>query len=85
MPEHIIPRSPLTGRRASKLGDEMARAKIERARKMTPEQRLLLAIELSDAMLRITSELDKNRAERESPRQVLQTGEGRNQSRPDRT
>jgi hypothetical protein len=29
----------------------MARAKIERARKMTPEERLLLALELSDICL----------------------------------
>lgn len=46
-----IPRSPLTGRRASKLGDEMARAKIERAQSMTLEQRLLLSLELSDICL----------------------------------
>ncbi|MFZ5863690.1 MAG: hypothetical protein ACOYXR_12705 [Nitrospirota bacterium] len=46
-----FPRSPLTGRRASKLGDEMARAKIERARSMTLEQRLLLSLELSDVCL----------------------------------
>lgn len=44
-------RSSLTGRRASKLGDEMARAKIERARSMTMEQRLLVALELSDICL----------------------------------
>lgn len=46
-----IPRSPLTGRRASKLGDEMAKAKIERARSMTLEQRLLVSLELSDVCL----------------------------------
>jgi len=46
-----IPRSPLTGRRASKLGDEMARAKIERARSMTLEQRLSVSLDLSDACL----------------------------------
>jgi hypothetical protein len=56
-----IPRSPLTGRRASKLGDEMARAKIERARMMTPEQRLLRAIELSNAILRIKRECSRTR------------------------
>lgn len=56
-----IPRSPLTGRRASKLGDEMARAKIERARRMTPEQRLLRAIDLSNAMLRIKNECSTTR------------------------
>ena len=38
-------------RRPSRLGEEMARAKIERARKMTPEERLLLALELSDICL----------------------------------
>jgi len=46
-----IPRSLLTGRRASKVGDEMARAKIERARSMTPEQRLRVALEFSDLCL----------------------------------
>ena len=38
-------------RRPSRLGEEMARAKIERAREMTPEERLLLALELSDICL----------------------------------
>jgi hypothetical protein len=38
-------------RRPSRLGEEMARAKIERARRMTPEERLLLALELSDICL----------------------------------
>lgn len=51
MTESSPQKSPLTGRRASKLGDEMARAKIERARRMTPEERLRVAIELSDICL----------------------------------
>lgn len=51
-----IPRSPLTGRRASKLGDEMARAKIERARSMTMEQRLFVSLELSDICLLLRRE-----------------------------
>lgn len=55
------PQSPLTGRRSSKLGDEMDQSKIDRAQKMTPEQRLLRAIELSNAILRIKSECSKTR------------------------
>ncbi|MEW6683979.1 MAG: hypothetical protein AB1451_13860 [Nitrospirota bacterium] len=51
-----IPRSPLTGRRASKLGDEMALAKIEHARSMTMEQRLLVSLELSDMCLLLRRE-----------------------------
>jgi hypothetical protein len=61
MSDDNVPRSPLTGRRASKLGDEMARAKIERAREMTPEERLLRAIELSNACLRIKIECSTTR------------------------
>ena len=38
-------------RRPSRLGEEMAAAKIERARKMTREERLLLTLELSDLCL----------------------------------
>jgi len=36
-------------RRPSQLGDRLAKHKIDEARKLTPEQRLLLALELSDA------------------------------------
>lgn len=36
-------------RRPSQLGDRLAKIKIDAARKLTPEQRLLLALELSDA------------------------------------
>ena len=36
-------------RRPSQLGDRLAKQKIDEARKLTPEQRLLLALELSDA------------------------------------
>jgi hypothetical protein len=36
-------------RRPSKLGDMLAQKKIDEARRLTPEQRLLIALELSDA------------------------------------
>ena len=36
-------------RRPSKLGDGLAKHKIDKARRLTPEQRLLIALELSDA------------------------------------
>lgn len=36
-------------RRPSQLGDRLAKHTIGAARKLTPEQRLLLALELSDA------------------------------------
>ena len=36
-------------RRPSQLGDRLAKHKIDAAQKLTPEQRLLLALELSDA------------------------------------
>jgi len=36
-------------RRPSKLGDGLAKHKIDEARRLTPEQRLLVALELSDA------------------------------------
>jgi hypothetical protein len=46
-------RSSLTGlnasRRPSRLGDKLAQKKIDEARRLTPEQRLLIALELSDA------------------------------------
>lgn len=35
-------------RRPSKLGNGLAKEKIEKARQLTPEQRLLVALELSD-------------------------------------
>jgi hypothetical protein len=38
-----------TSRRPSKLGDMLAQKKIDEARRLTPEQRLLVALELSDA------------------------------------
>ena len=38
-------------RRPSKVGDLLAKHKIDEARKLLPEQRLLLALELSDAAL----------------------------------
>ena len=36
-------------RRPSKLGDMLAQQKIDEARRLTPEQRLLIALDLSDA------------------------------------
>lgn len=36
-------------RRPSKLGDMLEQKKIDEARRLTPEQRLLIALELSDA------------------------------------
>ena len=52
MANEVPPIAPsFSRRRPSRLGEEMARAKIERARKMTPEERLLLALELSDICL----------------------------------
>lgn len=36
------------GRRPSRLGRWLAEQKLEEARRMTPEERLLLALELSD-------------------------------------
>lgn len=39
----------LDSRRPSQLGDRLAKHKIDEARKLTPEERLLLALELSDA------------------------------------
>ena len=35
-------------RRPSKLGDGLAKHKLDEARRLTPEQRLLVALELSD-------------------------------------
>ena len=37
-------------RRPSKLGDMLAKKKTEEFRRLTPEQRLLVALELSDAV-----------------------------------
>jgi hypothetical protein len=37
-------------RRLSKLSDMLAQKKIKEARRLTPEQRLLVALELSDAV-----------------------------------
>jgi hypothetical protein len=36
-------------RRPSKLGDMLSKKKIDEARRLTPEQRLLIALQLSDA------------------------------------
>ena len=39
----------IDSRRPSQLGDRLAKHKIDDAQKLTPEQRLLLTLELSDA------------------------------------
>lgn len=41
--------APRRSRRPSRLGDLLAAQKLNSARSLTPEQRLLLALELSDA------------------------------------
>ena len=41
------------GRRPSRLGDYLAKKKLEDARRMSPEQRLLLALDLSDICLEL--------------------------------
>ncbi|MBI3621867.1 MAG: hypothetical protein HY208_06740 [Nitrospirae bacterium] len=41
-------------RRPSKLGRDMEQAKIDRARRMAPEERLLIALELSDLCLTLS-------------------------------
>lgn len=38
-------------RRPSRLGDLLCQAKLERARQMSPQERLLLALDLSDLCL----------------------------------
>lgn len=38
-------------RRKSVLGDHLGKAKLNAARRLTPEERLLIALELSDAAL----------------------------------
>jgi hypothetical protein len=38
-------------RRPSRLGDLLRQAKLERARKMSPQERLLIALDLSDLCL----------------------------------
>lgn len=44
-------RAPRRSRRPSQLGDLLAAQKLDSARSLTPQQRLLLALELSDAAL----------------------------------
>jgi hypothetical protein len=39
-----------TSQRPSKLGNRLEKKKIDEARRLTPEQRLLVALELSDAV-----------------------------------
>ncbi|MGH7216723.1 MAG: hypothetical protein ACREIG_05760 [Nitrospiraceae bacterium] len=48
-------------RRPSKLGDTLAQKKIDEARRLTPEQRLLIALELSDAAAALHRACSKKR------------------------
>ena len=48
-------------RRPSKLGDMLAQRKIDEARRLTPEQRLLIALELSDAAAALHRACSKKR------------------------
>jgi hypothetical protein len=48
-------------RRPSKLGDVLAQRKIDEARRLTPEQRLLIALELSDAAAALHRACSKKR------------------------
>jgi len=50
-----------TSRRPSKLGDMLAQQKIDEARRLTPEQRLLVALELSDAAAALHRACSKKR------------------------
>jgi hypothetical protein len=57
--------SPVPGsnasRRSSKLGDMLAQKKIDEARRLTPEQRLRVALELSDAAVALHRACSKKR------------------------
>jgi hypothetical protein len=48
-------------RRPSKLGNMLAQQKIDEARRLTPEQRLLVALELSDAAAALHRACSKKR------------------------
>lgn len=48
-------------RRPSKLGDGLAKHKIDEARRLTPEQRLLVALELSDVAATLQLACSKKR------------------------
>lgn len=48
-------------RRPSKLGEKLEQKKIDEARQLTPEQRLLLALELSDAAAALHQACSKKR------------------------
>ena len=48
-------------RRPSKLGDMLAQQKIDEARRLTPEQRLLIALDLSDAAAALHRACSKKR------------------------
>lgn len=51
----------IDSRRPSQLGDRLAKHKINEARKLTPEQRRLLALELSDAAAALQRACSKKR------------------------
>lgn len=48
-------------RRPSKLGEKLEQKKIDEARELSPEQRLLLALELSDAAAALHQACSKKR------------------------
>jgi hypothetical protein len=48
-------------RRPSKLGNRLEKKKIDEARRLTPEQRLLVALELSDAAAAFNRSCSKKR------------------------
>ena len=48
-------------RRPSKLGEMLAQKKIDEARRLTPEQRLLIALELSDTAAALHRACSKKR------------------------
>ncbi|MDQ6733482.1 MAG: hypothetical protein M3Z35_05080 [Nitrospirota bacterium] len=58
------PSFPRTSRRPSKLGEQLERKKFDEARRLTPEQRLLLALDLSDAAAALHDACSKKRVRR---------------------
>ena len=55
------PSFPRTSRRPSKLGEQLEQNKLDEARRLTPEQRLLLALDLSDAAAALHDACSKKR------------------------
>jgi hypothetical protein len=63
-------------RRTSQLGDLLAKQKIDAARTLTPEQRLLLALELSDAAVLLRRACSKKPWERSSHASMQHAAKG---------